>query len=79
MVQSVKNPSSEWLEVRDGNGRLLFLYSPLRDLIRIKQRNLTTDVDLRTQRDAFVSALLAQLSSVPSPVPLDVLASLHIE
>jgi hypothetical protein len=41
---------SEWIEVRDANGRVLFLYSPLREVIQIKERGLTSEIKLSEHR-----------------------------
>lgn len=56
------NPTAaEWLECRDANGKLLFLYSPLRDCISIKKGELTTEVDLVELRQGWLQVLFARL------------------
>ncbi|MBW3636069.1 MAG: hypothetical protein KY445_06335 [Armatimonadetes bacterium] len=49
---------SEWIEKRDVNGRLLFFYSPLRDVIRLKNRDTETEIDLHALRQESLHALL---------------------
>lgn len=55
---------TEWAEIRDANGFLLFELSLVEDVIRIKKRGLTTDVDIRIEkrrrlREVFKSARIA--------------------
>lgn len=39
-----------FVEVRDGEGRLLFLFDPARDLVQVRQKGRTSLIDLRMYR-----------------------------
>lgn len=64
MPESVVESVSEWVEVRDDNGALLFYYSPVREIIRIKERGLTSEVDLIQQRRRWFDGRL-EANSLP--------------
>ena len=40
--------TQEWVEIRDGNGHLLFLLSLVTGRVQIKKRGLTSEIDLHT-------------------------------
>lgn len=42
-----------FVEVRDGDGRLLFLFDPERDLVEVRVKGRTSLVDLRKYRPAL--------------------------
>jgi hypothetical protein len=49
-------PKSEWIEKRDVNGHLMFLYSPARDVIRFRRRGIETEVNLiDLKREGYVA------------------------
>ncbi len=48
----------EWIRTEDSNGRLLFEYSPRRDIIRIKHRDLTTEIPMSELRRQGIEKLL---------------------
>ncbi|HEX9996021.1 MAG TPA: hypothetical protein VGB45_02675 [Abditibacterium sp.] len=50
--------SSEWAEIRDANGFFLFELSLVDDVIRIKNRGLTTIVDIRAEKSQRLRELL---------------------
>lgn len=64
---SARGAVCEWVEVRDGNGRLLFLLSLVTGRVRIKRRELTTEVDLHAVLIERRRAVFDALSAPKSP------------
>ncbi len=54
---------SEWVEKRDAKGRLLFLYSPLRDAIRLRTKDGETEVNLSELRVQSFYAILRDVAA----------------
>jgi hypothetical protein len=50
--------ATEWAEIRDANGFLLFELSLVDDVVRIKNRGLTTSVDIRAERSKRLREVL---------------------